>query len=317
MFTPVQFAERADDALRLLSGGGRTRGRHETLRATLDWSYDLLTQEQRLVLARLAVFAGGLDSKPPKAPLAAGMALPPQPSCPLSQSWLRSRSWSQSQRFRSRAIACSSRYASTRASGWRLPASTRHANACTRSCMPPGRRPPNRPFGVRIDGVGWIAWPQTRTVSGRLSVEPPARRRECGKSAGGSGGAPVVLGASRRIERRVRVGGGALARAPGADPRLTARALYCCCELAWQMGETRLARERAEEATSIFRALDEPLLLAYALQSLPMTNGHPRATANQDESMAPVLKCGRRVGSRGARRRRGRHACPLQRSRGK
>jgi hypothetical protein len=44
----------------LLSGGHRTAmPRHQTLRATLDWSYELLTEPERVVLPRLAIFAGG------------------------------------------------------------------------------------------------------------------------------------------------------------------------------------------------------------------------------------------------------------------
>jgi predicted ATPase/DNA-binding winged helix-turn-helix (wHTH) protein len=53
-------AARLDDRFRLLAGGHRTAlPRHQTLRATLDWSYDLLTEPERVVLRRLAVFAGG------------------------------------------------------------------------------------------------------------------------------------------------------------------------------------------------------------------------------------------------------------------
>jgi predicted ATPase/DNA-binding winged helix-turn-helix (wHTH) protein len=49
-----------DDCFRLLTGGRRTAlARHQTLRATLDWSYELLTEPERVVLRRLAVFAGG------------------------------------------------------------------------------------------------------------------------------------------------------------------------------------------------------------------------------------------------------------------
>jgi len=50
-----------DDALRLLTGGARTAPRHQTLRATLDWSFALLTEDERTVLQRLTVFAGGCD----------------------------------------------------------------------------------------------------------------------------------------------------------------------------------------------------------------------------------------------------------------
>jgi predicted ATPase/DNA-binding winged helix-turn-helix (wHTH) protein len=54
------LAVRLDDRFRLLAGGHRTAlPRHQTLRATLDWSYELLTEPERVVLRRLAVFAGG------------------------------------------------------------------------------------------------------------------------------------------------------------------------------------------------------------------------------------------------------------------
>jgi predicted ATPase len=49
-----------DDRFALLISGRRTAlPRHRTLRATLDWSYDLLTEEERALLCRLAVFRGG------------------------------------------------------------------------------------------------------------------------------------------------------------------------------------------------------------------------------------------------------------------
>src|ERR1700720_20960 len=51
---------RLDDRFHLLTGGRRTAlPRHQTLRATLDWSYELLTEPERVVLRRLAIFAGG------------------------------------------------------------------------------------------------------------------------------------------------------------------------------------------------------------------------------------------------------------------
>jgi predicted ATPase len=54
------LAARLHDRFKLLTGGHRTAlPRHQTLRATLDWSYDLLPGAERVVLHRLAVFAGG------------------------------------------------------------------------------------------------------------------------------------------------------------------------------------------------------------------------------------------------------------------
>ncbi|MBC8078148.1 MAG: tetratricopeptide repeat protein, partial [Chloroflexales bacterium] len=54
------LAARLDDSLRLLTVGSRTAPpRHQTLRATIDWSYDLLSEPEQALFRRLAVFAGG------------------------------------------------------------------------------------------------------------------------------------------------------------------------------------------------------------------------------------------------------------------
>ena len=58
--TPAEIAARLDDQFRLLSSGRRTAvERHQTLRRAIDWSYDLLSDDERRVLQRLSVFAGG------------------------------------------------------------------------------------------------------------------------------------------------------------------------------------------------------------------------------------------------------------------
>ncbi|MEH0981478.1 BTAD domain-containing putative transcriptional regulator [Micromonospora sp. CPCC 205556] len=55
-----QLAHRLDDRFRLLTGGSRTAlPRHRTLRAVVDWSWELLTDAERMVLRRLSVFSGG------------------------------------------------------------------------------------------------------------------------------------------------------------------------------------------------------------------------------------------------------------------
>ncbi|MEP7357396.1 MAG: LuxR C-terminal-related transcriptional regulator [Anaerolineales bacterium] len=60
LLTAEQVAGRLDDTLGLLTGGGRTAlARHQTLQATIEWSYALLTAPERLLLQSLSVFAGG------------------------------------------------------------------------------------------------------------------------------------------------------------------------------------------------------------------------------------------------------------------
>lgn len=60
MMSVEQISARLDDRFRLLTGGARTAlPRQQTLRALIDWSYDILTENERLLLRRLSVFAGG------------------------------------------------------------------------------------------------------------------------------------------------------------------------------------------------------------------------------------------------------------------
>ncbi|MET8855867.1 BTAD domain-containing putative transcriptional regulator [Streptomyces sp. NPDC004579] len=62
MLTPRQIADRLDDRFRLLTSGSRTvLPRQQTLRAVVDWSWDLLDAAERDTLGRLSVFAGGCD----------------------------------------------------------------------------------------------------------------------------------------------------------------------------------------------------------------------------------------------------------------
>jgi predicted ATPase/class 3 adenylate cyclase len=60
--SPRDIATRLDERFRLLTGGRRTAvERHQTLRATVDWSYSMLEDHDRTVFDRLGVFTGGFD----------------------------------------------------------------------------------------------------------------------------------------------------------------------------------------------------------------------------------------------------------------
>jgi predicted ATPase len=54
-----QIAARLDSSFQLLTGGGQGIPHHQTLDATIEWSYDLLSEPERILLHRLSVFAGG------------------------------------------------------------------------------------------------------------------------------------------------------------------------------------------------------------------------------------------------------------------
>jgi predicted ATPase/DNA-binding SARP family transcriptional activator len=79
--TVEQISERLEDPLGLLTTGSRTAApRHQTLRATLQWSYELLDERERELFNRLSVFAGGWDLEAAEAvgaggPVEAGQVL--------------------------------------------------------------------------------------------------------------------------------------------------------------------------------------------------------------------------------------------------
>ena len=59
MLSVDEIRTRLDDRFRLLTGGGRALPRHQTLQATMHWSYDHLSAAEQELFRRLAVFAGG------------------------------------------------------------------------------------------------------------------------------------------------------------------------------------------------------------------------------------------------------------------
>ncbi|NNC41338.1 MAG: tetratricopeptide repeat protein [Acidimicrobiia bacterium] len=59
LLAPDQMLEHLEDKFRLITSGRRDRGRHTTLEKALDWSYDLLSEDEQGLFQQLAVFAGG------------------------------------------------------------------------------------------------------------------------------------------------------------------------------------------------------------------------------------------------------------------
>jgi predicted ATPase/DNA-binding CsgD family transcriptional regulator len=73
-----EIASGLDDHLRLLRGGHRSDPRHQTIRASLDWSHELLTGGERQLFARLSVFSGGFDLEAAAAVYAGDAVVPGQ-----------------------------------------------------------------------------------------------------------------------------------------------------------------------------------------------------------------------------------------------
>lgn len=91
--SPEEILRRLDDRFRLLTGGTRgALGRQQTLRATVDWSHDLLDGSEPVLFRRLSVFAGGW-TLPDAEQGCADEQLPIDAICDVSASLSRSRWW--------------------------------------------------------------------------------------------------------------------------------------------------------------------------------------------------------------------------------
>ncbi|MCP3989244.1 MAG: AfsR/SARP family transcriptional regulator, partial [Actinomycetia bacterium] len=78
--SPADLLTRLDDHLRLLTGGRHASvERHRTLRATIQWSYDLLSPAERLLFQRLSIFAGPFDLPAAEQVVALSTALDEEP----------------------------------------------------------------------------------------------------------------------------------------------------------------------------------------------------------------------------------------------
>jgi predicted ATPase/DNA-binding CsgD family transcriptional regulator len=78
VLSAVEIADGLDDHLRLLRGGHRSDPRHQTIRASLDWSHELLADTERQLFARLSVFSGGFDLEAATAVCAGDAIVPDQ-----------------------------------------------------------------------------------------------------------------------------------------------------------------------------------------------------------------------------------------------
>jgi predicted ATPase len=190
LLPPQALLARLGQRLELLRGGARDRPeRQQTLRATLDWSFELLGDQEQELFARLAVFAGGFHLEAAEAVCDASLdgvdAL-------LEINLLRS----EEQPMESRASSCSRRSATTRASNWRDAENRRSCRSVTQAGSRNGSS--EGPTSARWAGSGVIGkrrtqstrtfarrWPGrvTRARSTSSSSSPARRGASTGRTA--------------------------------------------------------------------------------------------------------------------------------------
>ncbi|HET9110003.1 MAG TPA: AAA family ATPase, partial [Ktedonobacterales bacterium] len=295
--TPEQIAARLDDALRLLGGGSRTIPRQETLRATLDWSHALLTEAERTLFRRLAVFGGGFDldavegvcddgddgeagGRPnTESALTVLLALAEKSLVePHIEPGMESRG------ARYRLLEPVRQYAWERLIERGELDDLRRGHACYYLLLAEAAEP-KLMSGDRADAMERLAadydnlrialaWgcAQTSPEGSEISLRLASALMWYWNLRG------EVSEGLEWIEA-------ALAKGREASPAARAKALHLAGELTWLQGYYPLARARLEEAAELCRTLGAARELAYVLQALALLVEREQASAMAEESL--------------------------------
>jgi non-specific serine/threonine protein kinase len=325
-----QILGRLDDSIRLLTGGSRAGpSRHQTLRATLDWSHDLLTGPERTGFRRLAAFSGGFDLAAAEAVCAgadgdrgtapggagggAGGRLPSgdlghddvlDVLGRLVDKSLVVAEGGRSGAGRYRLLEPLRQYALERLEASGEAPAVRQRHAAHFVALAEGA-----PAGLR--GREWRAWrarldPEDDNLRAALNwlveqgaaepgaVEPGLRLATAAAMLWTVGGYPAD--AYARLTRLLAL--------PGpVEPRTRAGALRSAADLAWARGDYPAQQRYCAERLAITRALAEPEDIAHALADLAaplhLQGHHAQARALLEESLARyrALAAGPEIGS--------------------
>ena len=306
----AQIAARLGDRFGLLTAGSRTAlPRHQTLRAAVGWSYDLLPGDERRLFARLSVFAGGFTLEAAEAvagavPAAASGAPGRAGAVACWTAW-RTSSTSRSSRRRCATgpgpgpgtglgTACWRRSGSTRPSAWLVRRVRRRRAArppCT-SATPPTSWRWRRPPGCRCCGPGsWHGSPGStastttcgRRCAGGLSA---AGRATAGRPSAGCGSPGRWAGPTGRCgptTPRAMSGSGRCSPSPRPGPRSAGRGPCSPSGSSpFPLPDRRSLTAWFQESAALGRAHGDTWTAAFALASLGIVAGRGAVTGSAD-----------------------------------
>jgi len=302
LLPPVALLAHLDQRLRLLTGGARDMPtRQRTLRATIDWSYGLLTPAERTLLARLAVFTGGCTLAAVEAVCDADGALDALVTVDslARQSVLRLVEEEDDGAARVWLLETIREYALERleASGEREEVGRRHTAYF---------------LAFAEDVEPRLRGPQERMWLDRLEDEHDNLRIALGRSVRTEGEALTSLRLSGALVRfwvvrgHLSEGRGWLekalsqGRAGSSDVDVRAKALRGAGLLAYRQGDYARARALHEESLTLYRHLEDQMGIATALSHLGSVaykqGDFARARALHEESLALWRDLGDRAG---------------------
>jgi predicted ATPase/two-component SAPR family response regulator len=294
IMSSAQLAERLDDIFALLVGGARSaHPRHQALRATLDWSHDMLSAEERAAFRRLAAFAGGFTLEAAER-VAAGGDLKPASMLELltklaDKSLLRVEHARGDSRYH--LLATIRDYARDRLAEAGESDSVRRAHLAYYTELVEAAAA--RVEGVQADGHG------VELELDRLDTELPNLRKAF-EFAEGSGDPVAALRIAGPLDRYAYLRGhyheirqwmdAAVTSNPDAPAGLRAKALLGSGRLALLQCDYAPAVRRLEAALRLYRELEDARGIAGALQVLGSVNReqgrYARAVELHAESLA-------------------------------
>jgi len=267
-----EILEGLDDRYQILTGGSRVlQKRQQTLRALVDWSYDMLEPDEQKLLARLSVFAGGFDGVAAKA-VCADDEVPAKRIPDLLASLVqKSLAWrpSESADSRYRMLETIRDYAREKLQeqGAAAPTAARHCAHYFAFAKEAGRG---------MHGAEQARW--VRRLEDELENLRGAMR--CALSGGTDPMIAVKLAVALQqfwIQRGYAAEGRKLVQAARALPAVQAsdmaraHALYTEAALASDgLGDHRAAREMLETCLELRRGLGDPVWIAATLSTLAL-----------------------------------------------
>ena len=262
VFSPEQLLDRLSQRLDLLKGGRDADPRQQTLRATIDWSYELLSEHEQQLLRCLSVFAGGFTYE--AAEQVAG-ADPDSLQSLLEKSLIRRREADHGVRYW--ILETIRGYAAERLEAAGEGLETRDRHACWYRELV-GRAAPY------LTGVTQLSWLDTLTEEldniravlaylehdrlGRLELATPLWR--LWETRGHIREAQRWLEPPSDLEQM-------------ADPELATRSLVVASRIAWKQGDLDRGRALAERARDVACRSEDGHLLGLASENLGIAVG--------------------------------------------
>jgi predicted ATPase/DNA-binding SARP family transcriptional activator/predicted negative regulator of RcsB-dependent stress response len=266
----AQIAARLDDRFRLLTHGDRAAlPRQQTLRALIDWSYEPLSESERLLLHRLCLFSGGWTLEACEQ-VCGGDGLAPDDILDLltllvEKSLVIAEPHGLACRYR--LLETLRQYAAEKLAteGATRRTAERHRDWCV---------------ALAEQGVIHLRGPEQSTWLQRLEAELENVRTALQLSGGGLerlriaaalGGFCYIRGYLREGRKWLRE---ALSENPGAPPRLRSKALKALGDLCWAMADYPEAWALHQENLTLQRKQEDIPGIAYTLHSLGLVHYH-------------------------------------------